>query len=136
MTVLEESLRKLVREEAAKAATAVQDEFHQGIRDAILRTTTQAANEAIVRAIDGIARHNQMIRPIMAAQPVAAMPVKLDERHDNHVLVDARYKALQLAIAHKPEAVIPTAAALAQFMLDGVGVPGDKPAETIGAEQA
>ena len=136
MTVLEASLRNLVREEAANAAVAVQAEFTQDLQKTIHGITAQAAGEAISRAIKAIESYNRHRRPILAPEPSAAKTVKISE-HDNGLLTDCRIKALELAMTAAPDNIIPTAAAFAEFIIDGTVIsdvaPCDAPQTEGGA---
>lgn len=129
--MLEASLRKLVREEAATAAvealTVVRTEITSTIRTAAAEQFQKART-----AFDTYQRCNQRVHPgekwTMPAQPGPGA---------ERLLTDCRIKALELAIARQHmsegdnQAVLDTAAAYARFIVDGLS----RPAETGGGSE-
>ncbi|BCA60224.1 hypothetical protein HMP06_2993 [Sphingomonas sp. HMP6] len=137
--MLEASLRKLVREEAANAAVGTVNAMSTALAEAVRTGTREAVRSASI----SIDRYNRLIWPPADLRDslVAAKPVDLAIT-ETVKLAEIRSECLKFAItshpqATEPNAIVATAALFAAFVLDGT--PSMRCAQTpthVVAEQA
>ena len=119
--MLEVSLRKLVREEAANAAVATIQAMSAGLAEAI-RVGTR---DAVANATSTIDRYQRLTWSpgSLPEQMVAATPIDV-ESEISLKLADMRADCLKIAVSAyphgvEPEVLVATAALFAAFVLDG-----------------